>query len=91
MIADESAALAWLAARPEFDDAAKGRAERLVAMLAEENEHQNLVSSGSLAEVWRRHIVDSAQLLAHLPSADVSRETSGPWLDLGTGAGFPVW
>jgi 16S rRNA (guanine527-N7)-methyltransferase len=30
-----------------------------------------------------RHIIDSAQLLAHSPSA------SSSWLDLGTGAGFP--
>lgn len=34
--------------------------------------------------MWLRHIVDSAQLLPY-----VSRETSTPWLDLGTGAGFP--
>ncbi|WP_206242415.1 16S rRNA (guanine(527)-N(7))-methyltransferase RsmG [Novosphingobium terrae] len=89
MIADEAAALAWLEQLPGFDSAAKARAERLVAMLKEENEHQNLVSSGSLAEVWRRHIVDSAQLLTHVTWPDVSRETSGPWLDMGTGAGFP--
>ena len=50
----------------------------------EENTRQNLVSAASLAEVWRRHIADSAQLLAHVP-----RETCSPWLDLGTGAGFP--
>jgi 16S rRNA (guanine527-N7)-methyltransferase len=58
--------------------------ERLIAMLVEENARQNLVSAASLGEVWRRHIVDSAQLVAHVP-----RETSGAWLDLGTGAGFP--
>jgi 16S rRNA (guanine527-N7)-methyltransferase len=29
-------------------------------------------------------VADSAQLLAHVP-----RGTSSPWLDLGTGAGFP--
>jgi len=53
-------------------------------MLCEENAHQNLVSAGSLSEVWRRHIVDSAQLLRFVP-----RETCQTWLDLGTGAGFP--
>ena len=52
--------------------------------LAEENERQNLVSAGSLDSVWQRHIADSAQLLRHVP-----RETSSPWLDLGSGAGFP--
>jgi 16S rRNA (guanine527-N7)-methyltransferase len=52
-------------------------------MLAEENRTQNLVSAGSLEAVWQRHIADSAQLLAHAPP------NASPWLDLGTGAGFP--
>jgi len=59
------------------------RMEQFIAMLAEENARQNLVSSASLDQVWVRHIADSLQLLDHVP-----RETS-PWLDLGTGAGFP--
>lgn len=83
MIADEGAALAWLRGLPECDAVAMARLERLIALLREENQRQNLVSVASLDEVWRRHIVDSAQLLAHVP-----RGTS-PWLDLGTGAGFP--
>lgn len=83
MIVGEDEAKAWLRALPECDDAAWARLERLTALLADENGRQNLVSAASLSEVWRRHIVDSAQLLSH-----VSRET-GPWLDLGTGAGFP--
>jgi 16S rRNA (guanine527-N7)-methyltransferase len=84
VIANESEALAWLAQLPEFDAVARDRLERLTAMLIEENARQNLVSAASLGDVWRRHIVDSAQLLTHVP-----RETSGPWMDLGTGAGFP--
>ncbi len=52
--------------------------------LRAENAQQNLVSAASLEAVWQRHIADSAQLLVH-----VSRETGSPWLDLGTGAGFP--
>lgn len=83
MIADEAQARAWLLQLPEFDGAAQARLELLVALLGEENTRQNLVSAASLHEVWRRHIVDSAQLLAHVP-----RETA-PWMDLGTGAGFP--
>ena len=84
MIASESAARDWLASLPEYDSAALERLELLVALLAGENARQNLVSAGSMAEVWRRHIADSAQLLCHVP-----RETGSPWLDLGTGAGFP--
>ncbi len=84
MIDSEAAAQAWLAARPEWDAVAAERIERLIALLIEENTRQNLVAAASLPMVWQRHIVDSAQLLAHVP-----RETSSPWLDLGTGAGFP--
>ncbi len=83
MIENEDQARAWLRDLPEADPAAIERLERLVALLAEENTRQNLVSAASLGEVWRRHIVDSAQLLTHVP-----RGTT-PWLDLGTGAGFP--
>lgn len=84
MIVDEEQARAWLRHLPQCDALALERLERLVELLREENQRQNLVSRGSLDEVWRRHVVDSAQLLGHVP-----RETSGTWLDLGTGAGFP--
>jgi 16S rRNA (guanine527-N7)-methyltransferase len=68
----------------EFGDAAAlERLDRFVALLHEENARQNLVSKASLAEVWQRHIADSAQLLRHVPRG------TPPWLDLGTGAGFP--
>lgn len=83
MIENEDQARSWLQGLPEVDAVALERLELLVRMLAEENQRQNLVSAGSLAQVWQRHIVDSAQLLPHVP-----RGTS-PWLDLGTGAGFP--
>jgi 16S rRNA (guanine527-N7)-methyltransferase len=84
MIGDEAQAQAWLAALPQADAVALGRLDHLVALLTAENQCQNLVSATSLAEVWRRHIVDSAQLLCHIPAIK-----GGPWLDLGTGAGFP--
>lgn len=84
MITKEQQAQEWLLARPECDETAMARLTVLVEMLAVENHKQNLVSARSLEQVWLRHIVDSAQLLAHVP-----RETALPWLDLGTGAGFP--
>ncbi|WP_082703584.1 16S rRNA (guanine(527)-N(7))-methyltransferase RsmG [Novosphingobium sp. Fuku2-ISO-50] len=86
MIDNEAAARAWLVDALGADQTALERLERLVAMLAEENQRQNLVARASLDHVWQRHIVDSAQLLS------VSRGTAvgeGAWLDLGTGAGFP--
>jgi 16S rRNA (guanine527-N7)-methyltransferase len=82
-IGDEVAARNFTAS---FGDA--GALERLdgfVARLHEENARQNLVSKASLDAVWRRHVADSAQLLAHVPRGTLT----APWLDLGTGAGFP--
>lgn len=84
MITTEQQAKDWLAAMPEWDATAAERIERLIALLIEENARQNLVAAASLAVIWQRHIVDSAQLLRYVP-----RETSSSWLDLGTGAGFP--
>ena len=84
ILTGEAEAQAWLAALPDCDAAAFERLELLVSLLRLENQRQNLVSAASLDQVWLRHIADSAQLLAHVP-----RETAWPWLDLGTGAGFP--
>lgn len=84
MITSEQEARAWIGGLPEWDALAAERLERLIGLLAEENDRQNLVAANSLPIVWQRHIVDSAQLLPHVP-----RETDATWLDLGTGAGFP--
>jgi 16S rRNA (guanine527-N7)-methyltransferase len=43
----------------------------------------NLVGQTTLSDPWRRHVLDSAQLLAHLPPGVTSL------VDLGSGAGFP--
>jgi 16S rRNA (guanine527-N7)-methyltransferase len=60
-------------------------AERL-AIYAEElarwQRALNLVSAGSLGEIWTRHIDDCLQIAELEPSAPV-------WLDLGSGAGLP--
>lgn len=84
ILTSETEARSWLEQLPEWDAQAAERLECLARLLAEENGRQNLVSAVSLDAVWLRHIADSAQLLTH-----VSRETASPWLDLGTGAGFP--
>ena len=51
-------------------------------LLREWSRAQDLVAPSTLADVWHRHIADSAQLLPLAPAA--SR-----WVDLGSGAGFP--
>lgn len=43
----------------------------------------NLVAKDSLQDLWRRHFLDSAQLLPLLPPGN------DPITDLGSGAGFP--
>ena len=84
MISSEDEARDWLRSLPECDAAAFSRLEQLVSLLTEENQRQNLVSAASLAAVWQRHIADSAQLLPLAQGTSLS-----PWLDLGSGAGFP--
>lgn len=59
------------------------RLETYAAALRRWNKALNLVSAASLTDLWRRHFLDSAQLLPLAPS--VARV----WLDLGSGAGFP--
>lgn len=81
LLHSETEARDFVAARCTADAMAK--LELFVARLREENAVQNLVAAATLDQMWLRHIADSAQLLDLVP-----RET-GPWLDLGSGAGFP--
>ena len=60
-------------------------AERLEThrtLLAAWSRRINLVGPGELQDYWRRHALDSQQLIALAPGAR-------RWLDLGSGAGFP--
>jgi 16S rRNA (guanine527-N7)-methyltransferase len=81
MIKNEDQARAFCAAR--VDPSALRKLEKLVELLREENQRQNLVAKASLSKVWRRHVADSLQLLQHVPRG------TGEWLDLGSGGGFP--
>lgn len=57
------------------------RLELYLSLLERWQARINLVGPATLADPWRRHILDSAQLYARLPQ--------GPVLDMGSGAGFP--
>lgn len=59
------------------------RLKAYVDMLTDWNARHNLVSAQSLAAVWRRHVLDSAQLMDFIPASALSL------VDLGSGAGFP--
>jgi len=59
--------------------------DRLIAFEAQFrkwNQRINLIARSTEAELWDRHILDSAQLVGLKP-------TALRWLDLGSGGGFP--
>jgi 16S rRNA (guanine527-N7)-methyltransferase len=59
------------------------RLEVLVSTLERWQKAINLVSRTTLGDVWRRHLLDSAQLTPLIP------ESAKMLADLGSGAGFP--
>ncbi len=80
----EEEAQDWLVQNVSISRETKNKLVQFVGALIEENGCQNLISATTIPVIWTRHIVDSAQLLLLRSTA-----TNGPWLDLGTGAGFP--
>ena len=56
---------------------------RYVDLLTAWNARINLVGRNSMGDVWRRHILDSAQLYPHIPQG------TRLLIDLGSGAGLP--
>lgn len=57
-----------------------------VRVLLEWQEQLNLIGESTIPDLWHRHILDSAQILDHVPDWQIKPRT---WADLGTGAGFP--
>jgi 16S rRNA (guanine527-N7)-methyltransferase len=86
---EESSAAAIVTNAAEFQAATgvsretTARLEIYAAALARWQKAINLVGRATLEAVWQRHVLDSAQLLQHLP------EPAAPLVDLGSGAGFP--
>lgn len=58
------------------------RLEKHRALLAAWAVRINLIGPQEIGQYWRRHALDSLQLLRHAPGA-------AHWIDLGSGAGFP--
>ena len=59
------------------------RLEVLASVLENWQRHINLIAPSTLAEIWHRHILDSAQLLPLIPKGVEAIA------DLGSGGGFP--
>ncbi len=64
-------------------DSDRERLETYVALLGKWQSKINLIGPATLGGVWRRHILDSAQLLPFI------RDTDRIIMDLGSGAGLP--
>lgn len=72
----------FLAACPVSRETAE-RFDRYAQLLKKWQAKINLVSDGTLEDMWRRHFLDSAQMAAHIGAAPKRI------VDLGSGAGFP--
>jgi 16S rRNA (guanine527-N7)-methyltransferase len=79
----EEEARSWLTDHCSVSRETWDRLEAYIALLFAGMAEQNLIAESTRDHVWARHIVDSAQLLPLAQSA------SGPWMDLGSGAGLP--
>jgi 16S rRNA (guanine527-N7)-methyltransferase len=87
MITTEDEARAYVAGLTDVEGMA--RLEAFAALVLEENQQQNLIAKPTEPHIWQRHIADSAQLTQNVPRGTFSANAGGPWLDLGSGPGFP--
>ena len=78
---NEAAAQRWLIDELNVPRETIATLSCLCDLVTEESTRQNLVAQSTLAALWSRHVVDSAQLLPLL--------ATGSLLDIGSGAGFP--
>ena len=70
----------------DYVDVSRETLERLKIIVRELDEWRrktNLIGPSEFGRVWRRHILDSLQLLPYIP-------TNGHTIDLGSGSGFPA-
>lgn len=57
--------------------------QAFVALVEKWQPRINLIANSTISSIWTRHILDSAQLVSHLP------ENTNRILDVGSGGGFP--
>ena len=87
MIATEDEARAYVAGLTDAEGMA--RLEAFAALVLAENQRQNLIAKATEPHIWQRHMADSAQLLENVSRETLGANAGGPWLDLGSGPGFP--
>ncbi|MCX9146868.1 16S rRNA (guanine(527)-N(7))-methyltransferase RsmG [Erythrobacter sp. WG] len=87
MIRTEEEARAYVAGLTDAEGMA--RLDTFAALVLDENQRQNLIAKATEPHLWQRHIADSAQLLENVSRETLGPNAGGPWLDLGSGPGFP--
>jgi len=78
-----TASRVWSDALGDVSRETQQRLETYESLLRKWQAKINLVSPGTLNDLWTRHFIDSAQLMAIAPNA------AKTWVDLGSGGGFP--
>lgn len=79
----DPASLKYLLGLPGVSRETIERLRAYADLLCQWNPKINLVGPATLAELWPRHIIDSAQLIFHIPAQ------AKILVDLGSGAGLP--
>lgn len=72
-----------MAGRVDVSRETEARLEAFAELLLKWSARVNLVASSTHGDVWRRHLLDSAQLVPLAPP------NPSHWLDLGSGGGLP--
>jgi 16S rRNA (guanine527-N7)-methyltransferase len=82
-LSPEACASALAAAGVDVSRETLTRLSRYLELLQRWQRAVNLVGASTLADPWRRHILDCGQIVPHVP------RTVGTVIDLGSGAGLP--
>lgn len=75
-------AIAAAAGRPVSRETFE-KLQRYVGLLDAAADEQNLIARSTMVDVWKRHVLDSAQLVRFEARPGAS------WVDIGSGAGLP--
>lgn len=77
----------------DIPDSIKSKLLIFDRLLHDWHKAKNLVSKSTMQDLWRRHFLDSYQLIRlrskHLASLETEILTNENWLDIGSGAGLP--
>ena len=67
-----------------LDDVVVGKLDEFVNTVIKFNQNYNLIGKSTIADIWNRHILDSAQLIKFIDNKSIKLG------DFGSGAGFPA-